>query len=402
MVMSKVNNVNNAINSTKIGGNLNVQTEVNFPKDKILNAQLLERKPNGEAMIRIGNHNVKAKMPNNVYIRPGDSFRLQVIGKENDIWNFRFISINRSSIFYKISPDIVNSHLLSLKLPVTDNSVEIAKALFKYNLPLNAENYKSLLPFASTNSKVFLESAAFLKSMNIPVNNYNVKIIAEFLNNNQFLANILYSIHSYLTLNQTNVNPIVLGIIQTLVSNILKGQDKKDSERIRNLNEITSKNLKGLISRIDKAVSMLQDSPLKNNLEKLGFILKGMGIINGSLNEEKVFFNIVPAIINGYPTTVEMKIFYYIDKELKTIERNRFSFEITVNAPKIGPVTISASVVENNVSAHIKKSLLPEEIFVNKKETLEKLVKEAGYNLGNLIVKYVYDPYIDEGVNFIT
>lgn len=402
MVMSKVNNVNNAINSTKIGGNLNVQTEVNFPKDKILNAQLLERKPNGEAMIRIGNHNVKAKMPNNVYIRPGDSFRLQVIGKENDIWNFRFISINRSSIFYKISPDIVNSHLLSLKLPVTDNSVEIAKALFKYNLPLNAENYKSLLPFASTNSKVFLESAAFLKSMNIPVNNYNVKIIAEFLNNNQFLANILYSIHSYLTLNQTNVNPIVLGIIQTLVSNILKGQDKKDSERIRNLNEITSKNLKGLISRIDKAVSMLQDSPLKNNLEKLGFILKGMGIINGSLNEEKVFFNIVPAIINGYPTTVEMKIFYYVDKELKTIERNRFSFEITVNAPKIGPVTISASVVENNVSAHIKKSLLPEEIFVNKKETLEKLVKEAGYNLGNLIVKYVYDPYIDEGVNFIT
>lgn len=402
MVMSKVNNVNNAINSTKIGGNLNVQTEVNFPKDKILNAQLLERKPNGEAMIRIGNNNVKAKMPNNVYIRPGDSFRLQVIGKENDIWNFRFISINRSSIFYKISPDIVNSHLLSLKLPVTDNSVEIAKALFKYNLPLNAENYKSLLPFASTNSKVFLESAAFLKSMNIPLNNYNVKIIAEFLNNNQFLANILYSIHSYLTLNQTNANPVVLGIIQTLVSNILKGQDKKDSERIRNLNEITSKNLKGLISRIDKAVSMLQDSPLKNNLEKLGFILKGMGIINGSLNEEKVFFNIVPAIINGYPTTVEMKIFYYIDKELKTIERNRFSFEITVNAPKIGPVTISASVVENNVSAHIKKSLLPEEIFVNKKETLEKLVKEAGYNLGNLIVKYVYDPYIDEGVNFIT
>ncbi|MCX7758835.1 MAG: hypothetical protein N2169_04410 [bacterium] len=400
--MSKINNVNNAINSTKIGGNLNLSTEINFPKDKILSAQLLDRKNNGEATLRIGNYNVKAQMPPNVFIRPGDSFRLQVIGKENDKWNFRFISINRSSIFYKISPEIVNSHLLNLKLPITDNSVEIAKALFKYNLPLNVENYKSLLSFSNQSSKLYLESAAFLKSMNLTLSPTNVKIMYEFLNNNQFLANIIYSIHSYITLNPSNINPIILGIIQSLVSNIIKENSRKEGNKINSLNQIVSKNLKHIISKLDKAINLLQDNPLKSNLEKLSYILKGIGIINNSLQEEKVFFNIIPAIINGYPTTVELKIFYYVDRELKTIDKNRFSFEITVNAPKIGPVVISSSVVENNVSTHIKKSLLPEEIFINKKEILENLIKKEGYNLGNFLVKYISEINIDEGVNFIT
>lgn len=400
--MNKLNNINNAINSTKIAGNLNVSSEINFPKGKILNAQLIERNTNGEAILKIGNHSVRAKMPQNVFVRPGDNFRIQVIGKENETWNFKFLSINRSSIFYKISPVIINSYLISMKLPITDNSVEIAKALFKYNLQLNAENYKSLLPFSSHNSKLYLEAAAFLKSMNVQPNTFNVKIMYEFLNSNQLLANILYSIHSYLTLNPSNINPTILGIIQTMVSNILKENNRKEGNKISNLNKLVSKELKGILERLDKAINLLQDSPLKNNLEKLSSILKGIGIINSSLQEEKVFFNIIPAIINGYPTTVELKIFYYIDKELRTIDRSRFSFEITVNAPKIGPVTISSSVFENNVSTHIKKSLLPEETFINKRKVLEDLISKAGYRLTSLIVEYISEINIDEGVDFLT
>lgn len=400
--MSKVNNLNNAVNSTKISGNLNVSTEVNFPKNQILDAQLIERKPNGEALLSIGKHNVKAQMPQNIFIRPGDSFKLQVIGKENDIWNFRFISINRSSIFYKISPQLINSHLISLKLPITDNSVEIAKALFKYNLQFNAENYKALLPFANLNSKLYLEAAAFLKSINITPNPTNVKIMYEFLSNNSLLSNILYSIYAQLSSQPTNINPFIMGIIQSFIANIIKDPYKKEGEKIKNLNEITSKNLKNIISRIDKALSLLQESPLKNNLEKLSNILKGIGIINSSLQDEKVFFNLIPAVINGYPTTVELKIFYYLDRELKTIDKSRFSFELTVNAPKIGPVVISAAVVNNNVSTHIKKSQLPEEIFNSYKDLLEKLLKQEGYNLGNFLVQYIFDPNTDEGVNLIT
>lgn len=401
MEMSKVNNLNNAVNSTKISGNLNVTSEVNFPKDKILNAQLLEKKHDGQATLKIGNHTVKARMPQNVFIRPGDSFRLQVIGKENDIWNFKFVSINRSSIFYKISPDIVNSHLLNLKLPIAENSVEIAKALFKYGLELNIENYKSLLPFASAGSKLYLESAAFLKSMNLPVNSNTVKIMYEFLNNNQLLTSIIYSIQAYIANNPSNVNPFIMSVLQTLVANIL-GKGRQDSDKIKNINEIISKSSKGLISRIDKALSMLKDGPLRSNLEKLSSILKGIGMINSSLQEERAFFNIIPAIINGYPTTVELKIFYYIDKELKSIDRSRFSFELTVNTHKIGPVVISASVVNNNVSSHVKKASIDQEVFISKREILEKMISEAGYNLGNFIVNYIGEVNLDEGVNFIT
>ncbi|MCS7165706.1 MAG: hypothetical protein RMJ51_05490 [Candidatus Calescibacterium sp.] len=400
--MNRINNINNAINSTKISGNLNVSSEINFPQGRILNAQLIERRSDGEAILKIGNHSVKAKMPQNVFVRPGDSFRIQVIGKEKDTWNFKFISINRSSIFYKISPEIVNSYLISMKLPITDNSLEIAKALFKYNLPLNAENYRSLLPFSSQSSKLYLEAAAFLKSINITPNISNVKIMYEFLNSNQLLANILYSIYSYLTSNPSSVNPIIFGIIQALISNILREDNRKEGNKISNLNGLVSKELKGILTRLDKAINLLQDGPLKNNLEKLSSILKAIGIINSSLQEEKVFFNIIPAIINGYPTTVELKIFYYVDKELKKVERNRFSFEITVNAPRIGAVTISGSVFENNVSAHIKKSLLPEEVFMNKKYLLEELINKTGYKLGNFIVKYISEINIDEGVDFIT
>ena len=398
--MNKVNNLNNAISSTKISGNLSVSSQIEFPKDKILNAQFLERKSDGEALIRIGNYNIKAKMPNNVFVRPGDSFRLQVIGKDKDLWNFRFISINRSSIFYKISPDVVNSHLISLKLPITDSSIEIAKALFKYNLAFNSENYKALLPFGSLNSKIFLEAAAFLKSLNLPVNNTNVKIIAEFLNNNQFFSNILYTIYSQLS--NINPNPTIMGIIQTFIANIIKDYSKKEGDKIKNLNHLTSKNLKNVVSRLDKIISSLADGAMKTNLEKLNYILKGIGLINSSLQDEKVFFNILPVVINGYPSTVELKIFYYVDKDVMSIDRSRFSFEITVNAPKIGPVIISASVVNNNVSAHIKKSLLPENVFLAKKDLLENLIKQAGFNLGNLLVQYVSDINLEEGINFVT
>lgn len=400
--MNKVNNLNSAINSTKVGGSLNVSSEVNFPKNQVLDAILLDKKPNGEALLRIGKHSVKAQMPQNVFVRPGDSFKLQVIGKEKDIWNFRFISINRSSIFYKISPELVNSHLIKLKLPITDNSFEIAKALFKYNLNLSAENYKSLLPFANTNSKLYLEAAAFLKSLNITPNQTNVKIMYEFLSNNTSFSNILYSIYALLTNQPNNVNPFVMGIIQTFIANIIKDPYRKEGEKIKNLNKITSKNLKNLTTRIDKALSILNDGPLRSNLEKLGNILKGIGLINSSLQEERVVFNLIPAVINGYPTTVELKIFYYFDSELKTIDKNRFSFELTVNAPKIGPVVISSAVVNNNVSVHIKKSQLPEEVFINQKELLEKLVSQEGYNLGNFLVQYIFDPNTEEGVNFIS
>jgi len=397
--MSKVNNINNAINSSKVNGNLQVSQKIEFPKNKIIDAKLLKKEKNGEALIKIGNYNIKAKMPENVFLREGDQFKLQFTGKENNIWNFRFISINRTSIFYKIPTELINSHLINLKLPIVENSMEIAKALFKYNLPLNQENYKLLLPYSNNNSKLYLEAAAFLRSINIPITENNVKVMYEFLTNNQLLTNILYQIH--FTLNQTgNINPIIMGIIQTLITNILKDPNKKEGEKIKNLTEITNKKLKSIINELDRALEKLPKNT-KENLEKLSNILKGIYLINTSLKEEKTAFTIIPAIINGFPTTVELKIFYYVDKELKKVVNNRFSFELTVNAPTIGPVIISSSVIENNISTHIKKSQLPEETFINKKDLLQKMLQKENYNLGNYIVKYVDDINIEESINLV-
>ncbi|MEN3014489.1 MAG: hypothetical protein ABDH21_00270 [bacterium] len=398
--MTRINSLNNLVYSTKIHGSVNLRSEVEFPKDKIINAQILEKNEKGEAKLKIGKYTVNAKIPPDVYLRPGDSFKLQVLGKEKDVWNFKFISINRSSIFYKISPEEINSHLIRHKLPVDDNSSEIIKALFKYGLELSVENYSALLPYSTSGSKLYLEAAAFLKSINIPVNPQNVKIFYEFLSNNLFLANILLTINQNLSSNPS-INPIIQGIIQTFVANILKNNDKNAPERIRNINDINSKKINKIINFLDKEIPNLPDSNLKKNLEKLLDIMKAIKIINESLQEERTYFNVVPAIINGYPTTVEIKIFYYVDKETKKVEKDRFGFEITVNAPRIGPVTISASVVQNNVSTHIKKSTLPEEIFMENKQILENLLKEKGYKLGNMIVKYVSEINLEEGVNVI-
>jgi len=401
----EVSNIDRALNTTKINGNLNINTtEINFPKDKILNAKVLQKESNNEVLLKIGNNLVKANVPNNIYLRPGDSFRLQVIGKKDDLWNFKFVSINRSSVFYKLSPDIINAHLINLKLPINDNSQEIVKAIFKYNLELNKENYRILSYFANLESKLFLESAAFLRAFNLPVNNITVKIMYEFLNNNQIFTNLILGTLSLINSQNlpTNLSNTILNILQTLGNNVLKDLDNEKGKKINDLNEIILKKNKDLTNKIFSLIDNLKENKyplLRNNLEKIGFILKGIDLINSNFEQTKILFNIVPVIINGYPTTAELKVIYYSDKD-NLIDKTRYSFEVNINY--LGNTLVSGSVLENIVSIHIKKSTIKEAFFINNKELLSNLLNKVGFKLGNYLVEYIFDPNVDEGVNIIT
>ncbi|MGC8734610.1 MAG: hypothetical protein ACP5RD_06190 [bacterium] len=395
-------NLDRALNSTKINGNLNLRDEgINFPKNQILNAKVLQKENNNQVLLRIGNHSVKANIPNNIYLRPGDSFRLQVIGKEGDLWNFKFVSINRSSVFYKLSPDVINAHLINLKLPINDNSQEIVKAIFKYNLELNKENYRILSAFANLESKLFLESAAFLRAFNLPVNNITVKIMYEFLNNNSVFTNLILGTLSLI--NSSNLPSglynAIYSILQSFGNNILKELDNEKGKKISDLNEIILKKNKNLANRIFSLVDNLKDNKyplLRNNLEKIGFILKGIDLINSNFEQTKILFNIIPVIINGYPTTAELKVIYYSDKN-NLIDKSRYSFEVNVLN-----TLVSGSILDNIVSIHIKKSIFDEKIFIQNQELLEELLNKVGFKLGNYLVDYIIDPNIDEGVNIIS
>lgn len=403
----EITNLDRALNSTRINGNLNISTNtIDFPKNKILNAKVLQKQSNNQVLLKIGNHSVKANVPNNIYLRPGDSFRLQVVGKEGDLWNFKFVSINRSSVFYRLSPDIINAHLINLKLPINDNSYEVVKAIFKYNLELNKENYRILSAFANLESKLFLESAAFLRAFNLPVNNITVKIMYEFLNNNQIFTNLILGTLSLI--NSQNLPPnlynAILNILQSFGNNILKDLDNEKGKKINDLNEIILKKNKDLSNRIFSLIDNIKDNKyplLRNNLEKIGFILKGIDLINSNFNETKVLFNIIPVIMNGYPTNAELKIIYYSDKD-NLIDKSRYSFEVNINTAKIGNVLIAGSVLDNIVSIHVKKSILDKGVFIENKDLLSNLLTKIGFKLGNYLVDYIIDPNIDEGVNVIT
>ena len=404
--MSKeVANIDRALSTTKINGNLNINTtEINFPKNQILNAKVLQKESNNEVLLKIGNNLVRANVPNNIYLRPGDSFRLQVVGKKDDLWNFKFVSINRSSVFYKLSPDIINAHLINLKLPINDNSQEIVKAIFKYNLELNKENYRILSYFANLESKLFLEAAAFLRAFNLPVNNVTVKIMYEFLNNNQIFTNLILGTLSLINSQNlpTNLYNAISSILQTLGNNVLKDLDNEKGKKINDLNEIVLKKNKDLANKIFSLIDSLRENKyplLRNNLEKIGFILKGIDLINSNFEQTKILFNIIPVIINGYPTTAELKIIYYSDKD-NLIDKSRYSFEVNVNY--LGNTLVSGSVLENIVSIHIKKSSIKEEFFIENKELLSNLLNKVGFKLGNYLVEYIFDPNVDEGVNIIT
>ena len=404
--MSKeIANIDRALSTTKINGNLNINTtEINFPKNQILNAKVLQKESNNEVLLKIGNNLVKANVPNNIYLRPGDSFKLQVVGKKDDLWNFKFISINRSSVFYKLSPDIINAHLINLKLPINDNSQEIVKAIFKYNLELNKENYRILSYFANLESKLFLEAAAFLRAFNLPVNNVTVKIMYEFLNNNQIFTNLILGTLSLINSQNlpTNLYNAILSILQTLGNNVLKDLDNEKGKKINDLNEIILKKNKDLANKIFSLIDSLRENKyplLRNNLEKIGFILKGIDLINSNFEQTKILFSIIPVIINGYPTTAELKIIYYSDKD-NLIDKSRYSFEVNVNY--LGNTLVSGSVLENIVSIHIKKSSIKEEFFIENKELLSNLLNKVGFKLGNYLVEYIFDPNVDEGVNIIT
>lgn len=393
-------NLDRALNSTKINGSLNLKDEgINFPKNQILNAKVLQKQDNDQVLLKIGNHSVKASVPNNIYLRPGDSFRLQVVGKEGDIWNFKFLSINRSSVFYKLSPDIINAHLINLRLPIDDNSQEIVKAIFKYNLELNRENYRILSAFASLESKLFLESAAFLRAFNLPVNNVTVKIMYEFLNNNNVFTNLILGTLSLInSINlPSNLYNAIYSILQSFGNNILKELDNEKGKKIADLNEIILKKNKDLTNKIFSLVDNLDRYPLlRNNLEKIGFVLKGIELINSNFEQTKILFNIIPVIINGYPTTAELKVIYYSDKN-NLIDKSRYSFEVN-----IFNTLVSGSVLDNIVSIHIKKSIFDKNIFIQNQKLLEELLNKVGFKLGSYLVDYIIDPNVDEGVNIIS
>jgi hypothetical protein len=226
----------------------------------------------------------------------------------------------------------------------------------------------------------------------------------EFLNNNQIFTNLILGTLSLINSQNlpTNLYNAILSIIQTFGNNVLKDLDNEKGKKINDLNEIILKKNKDLANKIFSLIDSLKENKyplLRNNLEKIGFILKGIDLINSNFEQTKILFNIIPVIINGYPTTAELKIIYYSDKD-NLIDKSRYSFEVNVNY--LGNTLVSGSVLENIVSIHIKKSSIKEAFFIENKELLSNLLNKVGFKLGNYLVEYIFDPNVDEGVNIIT
>ncbi len=139
----------------------------------------------------------------------------------------------------------IKNTLTGLNLPVTDKNVELAQALQKQNLPVNAENMSKTINLISKNNDLKPDSAAFLTASNLSNNQNSIDKLQNLLAGRLKISNDIGDLLKLIGSNANNsteaVNPTIVNKILEKLANEMaaKGQNQLNSSGLNNNTAVT-------------------------------------------------------------------------------------------------------------------------------------------------------------------
>lgn len=164
--------------------------------------------------------------------------------------------------------DIVKNTLAALKLPLTDQNIQLALALKSQNLPLTAETMAKVTNLTGSNTDIKPNTAAFLAAANMSGDTNSIEKLQSLLAGRLKLNNDIAELLRFSeTISDTKLEVPVKAqvtneILQKLSFEIAAKSDNK-------ANQITQANYANQINQSDKAAANTIVEPAANSLVKL-------------------------------------------------------------------------------------------------------------------------------------
>lgn len=130
-----------------------------------------------------------------VDLEPGAFVDLHVQGQQQGKWSLLLVG---SQQYVPMSEHDLSSSLLDLKLPVSEGTLQLARAMVEQGVPLEREGLQDLnrvltqLPHEATPQDA--QAATFLKAGNLPVTPQNVTVLANFILEHPFIGSQMMSL----------------------------------------------------------------------------------------------------------------------------------------------------------------------------------------------------------------
>ncbi len=155
-------------------------------------------KTEGGFMLRLGEHTVKAKT--NLPLQVGEQVQFRVQGEEAGQLHLQVVT----TPFNKLATTDLANTLSSLKLPVNEGTMELAKTMVEHGIPLTKENMETMLKATKLPSEAGkplpplparVAAVHFLQQNNLPVTPQNVATLSQFMAANPQIGQQMFALN---------------------------------------------------------------------------------------------------------------------------------------------------------------------------------------------------------------
>ena len=308
---------------------------------------------------------------------------LQVQGQQGGKWLLQFVG---SQQFTAMSESDLTSLLLDMKMPVNDASVQLARTMVEFGVPVTHQEMQELtkmlgqFPGGASANKELVMAACFLRAGNLPVVPQNVLTLANFMVQNPFIGLQLFQVQqafrrlvdaggrSALPKDLADLLDRLPGALNQLTLDP-RGRNlrhmQKDMRRMAFQAGIEGMGphagddidmllwLQSLRQRIASSGSPLpQLADLRSLLEDLMDTMAAQRLLNAAVSEQGSFYLQIP--LKGGERTVETRFIYHVDSEGRPVlDPGDVRFQVMVPTDTMGDVSWQVTLKGGEVALEV-------------------------------------------------
>ncbi|MBM3463048.1 MAG: hypothetical protein FJX76_13175 [Armatimonadetes bacterium] len=346
-------------------------------------------------------------------LAPGEHVEVQVQGQQQGgKWS---LQVTGSQLFTAMSDHDVQSSLMSLKLPVGEGNVALAKAMVEQNVPLGKESFQELkqtlqqLPRPATPQDA--QAATFLKAGNLPVTPQNVTVLANFITEHPLLGAQLFTTQNVfrrLVESTDGRLPRELADLLSEVPGLLgelviepKQQDRQQTRRrmrnaafqagIEHMGPHLGDDfdylewLKSLQQRLKSEAALPELALAGAQLEEVADNLRAQRLMNTAASDEQgAFYLQLP--LRDREKTAELRLIYHRDTDGRPrVEAPNAELELSVPTTFLGDVGYSVTVRDGRMAIDVAVDCDEKAAFVERYlPVLVDNLERIGYHVQSL------------------
>lgn len=170
------------------------QRGLNLQSGQVLTGQVLGKLGN-QVTLQFGRNVIQAETT--VPLETDAQIQVQVQGEFQGKVNLQLL---RSQAFTPMSEQDLAQMMVSLKIPVNEENVALARGMLEYGVSLTSQNFREIkeaLLNLPRNLSMDLASASFLKLNSLPMTTHNIVVLSNFITSHPLIGAQLFEIQYY-------------------------------------------------------------------------------------------------------------------------------------------------------------------------------------------------------------